>query len=191
MLYRWLQAFGNIGPGFGYQAPWQRQGLALDQLNQQPQPAQPEEAQASWPARASQSQKRAQIGQIGLLVARTKLQIAAERDHPQRSDRHGQPQPCHSRWLAHLGLLPLPAAALGAFESLLAPRTQAVPLGIAACAWQIGQHEPRFGMSLAPPGHQCAVQLAAFRGKGRSGSAPALTELTYQLAQPHELGLAQ
>src|SRR5262249_24540457 len=51
------------------------------------------------------------------------------------------------------------------------------------------QHEPRFFVTIPPPGEQRAAQLAIPRGKGGPGPAPALPNLLHQLAEPHELGL--
>ncbi len=45
-------------------------------------------------------------------------------------------------------------------------------------------------MALAPPRHEGTVQPAIGRGKGRARRAPALPDLSDQIAQPHELGLA-
>src|SRR6266487_3130583 len=65
MQYHEFQTFGNIRPGFGYESAWQRQGLALNELDQQPELSQPEETHLAWSAWAHQPQNRPQIGQIG------------------------------------------------------------------------------------------------------------------------------
>ncbi len=188
MRYQQVQSFGNIRPGFGYQATRQRQGLSLNQLHQQPEPAQAEKPRAAWAPAATQPQERAQIGQLAA-VAGAELQIAAKGDHPQRGDRHRQPQACHPIGLAHLGVLRLPAATFGAGARLLAPRAQSIPLRVAAVGQQIGQHEPRFFVTISPPRQQRAVQLAVARDEGRTSPAPALPNLLYQVAEPHELDL--
>ena len=91
MRHRQIQAFRNIRPGFGYEAPGQRQGLPLDQLHQQPQPTQAEQPHPARSSRAGHAQDRAQIGQIGPGVARPTSRSLPSRDHPQRCDRHRQP----------------------------------------------------------------------------------------------------
>ncbi len=184
------ELLGDVGPGFGHQARGQRQGVTADRLHQDPQPAEPEQPHAAALHRPAHVQERPQIRQRHGSGRRPQFQVAPHTDHPQRCHRQRQPQPRHPRWVRHLRLLPLPAAAFGAFEALLAPAAQAIPLRVAAVGRQVGQNVPGLGMPHAPPRHQRARQLTVAGGKRRAAPTPALPALPTQLAQPGKLGLA-
>ncbi len=77
-------------------------------------------------------------------------------DHPAHGHRACQPEPLGAVGVAQLGLVPVPAAAVGALQSRCAPSAQSLPGIIGITRFQGGAHEPGVGGAIIPPGQQGA-----------------------------------
>jgi len=177
--------------GGGYSGASRRgRGTGWSWINCTSSHSQPKRTDRPWTPGDADAQDRPQVRQFWSIVGRPSCHGAPHRHHPEGRHRHGEPAPGGPRRIRHLGRLPLPPAAFGPFEALFAPATQGVPLRIATVGIQVGQHEPRLGMPVAPPRTQRAVQSTVGRGEGRPATPPAAPNRPDSIAHPDELRLA-
>ena len=162
----------------------------MNSLNNQPEPAEFKEANTAWRFGGGEGEDGTYIRSIGEVWGRAEFEFGAEGKHPESGEGQGQPEACDTSRVGHLGILPLPCAAFEGLEALFAPGTQAVPLGVAAISGEVGENEPGFIMSIAPPGDQSAFETRASGDEGGARATPGVTDLADQCAQRQPLTLS-